>query len=191
MEDDPYGELWYDEKPPVSIRAWAPERTLRLCSFSKVLAPGLRLGYVTGPAEAVALLTRLKQATDLQTGTLVQLAAQRVFENGLLERHLPAVRARYQAAAGIILDALAQSMPAGVTWNRPVGGMFVWGSLPEGMDATKVLAKAIERRVAFVPGMAFYAADPDPRTMRMSFVTVPEPKLREGVRILGEVIAEG
>ena len=115
----------------------------------------------------------------------MQLAAQRVFENGLLERHLPAVRARYQAAAGIILDALAQSMPAGVTWNPPVGGMFVWGSLPEGMDATKVLAKAIERRVAFVPGMAFYAADPDPRTMRMSFVTVPEPKLREGVRNRG------
>ncbi|MFN8621203.1 MAG: PLP-dependent aminotransferase family protein [Chloroflexota bacterium] len=191
VEDDPYGELWYDEAPPASIRSWAPERTLRLCSFSKVLAPGLRLGYITGPVEAISMLVRLKQATDLQTGTLIQLAAQRVFEGGLLERHLPAVRARYEAAAAVILDAMTHSMPRGVTWNRPLGGMFVWATLPDGMDATAVLKHAVERRVAFVPGTAFYAAEPVRETMRLSFVTVPEHKLREGVHILGEVIAAG
>jgi 2-aminoadipate transaminase len=191
VEDDPYGELWYEAAPPASIRAWAPERTIRLCSFSKVLAPGLRLGYITGPTDAIAMLVKLKQATDLQTGTLVQLAAQRALEDGLLDRHLPAVRARYKDAAEVILDALAQSMPAGVRWNRPAGGMFVWAELPEGMNGAAVLAKAVERRVAFVPGEAFYAAEPVRNTMRLSFVTVPEPKLREGVRILGEVIAEG
>lgn len=191
VEDDPYGELWYEAAPPESIRAWAPERTIRLCSFSKVLAPGLRLGYITGPTEAIAMLVKLKQATDLQTGTLVQLAAQRALEDGLLDRHLPAVRARYKGAAEVILDAMAQSMPAGVRWNRPAGGMFVWADLPEGMNGAAVLAKAVERRVAFVPGEAFYAAEPVRNTMRLSFVTVPEPKLREGVRILGEVIAEG
>jgi 2-aminoadipate transaminase len=191
VEDDPYGELWYEVAPPESIRAWAPERTIRLCSFSKILAPGLRLGYITGPVEAIAMLVKLKQATDLQTGTLVQLAAQRALEDGLLDRHLPAVRARYKGAASVILDAMAQSMPAGVHWNKPAGGMFVWADLPEGMNGAAVLAKAVERRVAFVPGEAFYAAEPVRNTMRLSFVTVPEPKLREGVRILGEVIAEG
>lgn len=191
IEDDPYGELWYESAPPPSLRAWAPERTIRLCSFSKVLAPGLRLGYLAGPAEAIALLVRLKQATDLQTATITQLAAQRVFESGLLDRHLPAVRARYAAASRVIQDALATSMPAGVTWTRPVGGMFTWATLPQGMDATQALARAVQRKVAFVPGAAFYAANPVRETMRLSFVTVPEPRLREGVRILGEVIAEG
>jgi 2-aminoadipate transaminase len=189
VEDDPYGELWYDQAPPASIRRWAPERTIRLCSFSKVLAPGLRLGYITGPIEAISMLVRLKQATDLQTGTLIQLAAQHVFEGGLLERPLPAVRARYEAAASVILDAMTHTMPSGVSWNRPLGGMFVWATLPDGMDATAVLRQAVERRVAFVPGTAFYAADPVRETMRLSFVTVPEHKLREGVQILGEVIA--
>lgn len=189
VEDDPYGELWYDVAPPASIRSWAPERTLRLCSFSKILAPGLRLGYITGPVEAISMLVKLKQATDLQTGTLVQLAAQRALEQGLLERHLPAVRERYKGAAAVILDAMATSMPAGVRWNTPGGGMFVWAELPEGIDASEVLTKAVERRVAFVPGVAFYAAEPVRNTMRLSFVTVPEAKLREGVRILGEVIA--
>jgi 2-aminoadipate transaminase len=191
VEDDPYGELWYESAPPASIRAWAPERTIRLCSFSKVLAPGLRLGYITGPVEAIQLLVRLKQATDLQTATLTQLAAQRVFEGGLLARHLPSVRARYANAARVMLDALATSMPAGVEWTRPVGGMFVWATLPDRMDGTAVLAKSIQRKVAFVPGVAFYAADPQVNTMRLSFVTVPEAKLREGIAILGEVIAEG
>ena len=137
------------------------------------------------------MLVTLKQATDLQTGTLVQLAAQRVFEGGLLDRHLPAVRQRYATAAGVMLDALQTSMPAGVRWNPPVGGMFVWVTLPAGVDSTDVLRHAVERKVAFVPGVAFYAADPDHATMRLSFVTVPEPRLREGVRILGEVIAAG
>ncbi len=189
VEDDPYGELWYESAPPPSLRAWAPERTIRLCSFSKVLAPGLRLGYITGPSEAIQLLVRLKQATDLQTATLTQLAAVRVFEGGLLERHLPAVRARYASAARVILDALATSMPEGVTWTRPVGGMFVWATLPEGMDAAEILVRSAARKVAFVPGAAFYAADPARNTARMSFVTVPEAKLREGVAILGDVIA--
>lgn len=189
IEDDPYGELWYRQAPPPSLRAFAPERTIRVCSFSKVLAPGLRLGFVIAPREAIDLLVRLKQATDLHTATLTQRAAHHVLADGLLDRHLPGVRARYAAQAEVMQQALAASMPAGVQWTRPDGGMFVWLTLPPQVDAMALLPRAIERRVAFVPGAPFYALDAQPNTLRLSFVTVPPEKIRAAVAVLGELVA--
>ena len=190
VEDDPYGELWYESPPPPSLRAWAADRTIRIVSFSKVLAPGLRLGYVVAPRDALDLLVRLKQATDLHTSTLVQRAALRALSGGLMERHLPAVRAVYARQCGAMLDALAASMPASVTWTHPAGGMFVWATLPEGLDAAALLARAIERRVAFVPGEAFYASRPMRNTMRLSFATVAPERIAEAVAVLGELVRE-
>ncbi len=189
IEDDPYGELWYRQAPPPSLRAFAPERTIRVCSFSKVLAPGLRLGFVIAPREAIELLVRLKQATDLHTATLTQRAAHHVLADGLLDRHLPGVRARYAAQAEVMQQALAASMPAGVQWTQPDGGMFVWLTLPPQVDAMALLPRAIERRVAFVPGAPFYALDAQPNTLRLSFVTVPPEKIRAAVAVLGDLVA--
>jgi 2-aminoadipate transaminase len=189
VEDDPYGELWYRQAPPPSLRAYAPERTIRVCSFSKVLAPGLRLGFVIAPRECIDLLVRLKQATDLHTATLTQRAAHRVLADGLLDRHLPGVRARYAAQAEVMQQALAASMPAGVQWTRPAGGMFVWLTLPPHIDAMALLPQAIARRIAFVPGAPFFATDAQAHTLRLSFVTVPPEKIRSAVAVLGALIA--
>jgi len=115
VEDDPYGELWYREAPPESLRLHAPERTLRVGSFSKVLAPGLRLGYVVGPRPAIELLARLKQATDLHTATLTQHVVARVLRDGLLDQQLPRVRSLYARQAAAMLAALRAHMPPGVS----------------------------------------------------------------------------
>ncbi len=190
VEDDPYGELWYQTAPPPSLRAWAPERTIRICSFSKVLAPGLRLGFVVAPRNAIDLLVRLKQATDLHTSTVIQRAALHVLAGGLMATHLPAIRAIYARQCAAMIDALATSMPGSVSWTRPAGGMFVWATLPDAIDTTALLARAIERRVAFVPGEAFYAAHPMRNTMRLSFATVSPERIREAVAVLGELVRE-
>jgi len=188
IEDDPYGELWYRQAPPPSLRAFAPERTIRVCSFSKVLAPGLRLGYVIAPRECIELLVRLKQATDLHTATLTQRAAHHVLASGLLDTHLPQVRARYARQCEAMLAALQASMPAGVRWTQPAGGMFVWLTLPAQVDAMALLPQAIARNVAFVPGQPFFAAEPMRNTLRLSFVTVPPPKIDAAVAVLAELI---
>ena len=188
IEDDPYGELWYRQAPPPGLRSYAPERTIRVCSFSKVLAPGLRLGFVIAPRAAIELLVRLKQATDLHTATLTQRAAHRVLSSGLLDTHLPLVRARYAQQAEVMLEALATTMPEGVTWTRPDGGMFVWLTLPAGVDTLALLPRAIERGVAFVPGAPFFADNAPTNTLRLSFVTVPPEKIRAAVAVLGELI---
>jgi 2-aminoadipate transaminase len=190
IEDDPYGELWYRTAPPPSLRRFAPERTLRVCSFSKVLAPGLRLGYVVGPRAAIDLLARMKQATDLHTATLTQRAVTRVLQAGLLAEQLPCVRALYAAQAAAMLAALDKHMPKGVCWTTPEGGMFVWLTAPAGIDTLRLLDRAIALGVVFVPGAPFFAAAPRSNTLRLSFVTVPAAAIDRGVAVLASLIKE-
>lgn len=188
IEDDPYGELWYEQAPPPGLRAIAPERTIRLGSFSKVLAPGLRLGYVIAPRDCIDLLVRLKQATDLHSSTLTQRAVWRVLASGVLEHHLPRVRALYAVQCRTMLDSLTACMPTAVSWTQPAGGMFVWLTLPPSIDAAALLPIAIERNVAFVPGEPFFASAPARNTLRLSFATVPAPRIRQAVAILADLI---
>ena len=190
VEDDPYGELWYREAPPASLRLHAPERTLRVGSFSKVLAPGLRLGYVVGPRAAIDLLARLKQATDLHTATLTQHVVARVLRDGLLDAQLPRVRRLYASRAAAMLAALRAHMPDGVRWTEPQGGMFVWLTVPAAVDTLRLLDRAIAAGVAFVPGAPFYADSPRRDTLRLSFVTVPDETIDRGVAILARLVNE-
>jgi 2-aminoadipate transaminase len=189
VEDDPYGALWYREAPAPSLRAYAPERTIRVTSMSKVLAPGLRLGAVIGPRSCIELLARIKQATDLHTATLTQHAVLHALQSGVLDSHLPRVRALYSQQCQVMLDALSEHMPAYVNWTRPAGGMFVWLTLPAGIDAMALLPRAIERGVAFVPGAAFFASAPQTNTLRLSFVTETPERLRSAVQTLAHLIA--
>jgi 2-aminoadipate transaminase len=157
-------------------------------SFSKVLAPGLRLGYIVAPAALRAKLVQAKQATDLHTATLSQMAVYDVIKDGFLDTHIPTIRKLYREQCAAMLAALEHHMPEGVRWNKPRGGMFLWAELPKGMDASAVLAKAVEQNVAFVPGAPFFAASPVIEALRLAFVTVPPPRIEEGVERLAKVI---
>ena len=189
LEDDPYGELWYDQQPPASLRKWAPERVIRLGTLSKILAPGFRLGYIIAPAAVLDKVAQLKQAMDLHTSTFTQLISAQVFSEDLLVHHLPSVRARYKTHANAMLDALKEYMPEGVTWTHPTAGMFIWVTLPEHIDATEMARDALAHNVAYVPGEAFYAgSEVQKNHFRLSFVTVDPERIRQGVKNLAEVI---
>lgn len=188
IEDDPYGQLWYDQAPPISLRALAPERTLRLGTLSKVLSPGLRLGYVCGPKPVLNILALYKQMVDLHTSSLTQRIAAQMLASGQMQAHLPDVRALYRRQARCMLSSLKQFMPEGVTWTEVQGGMFIWVTLPEHIDTTAMMQEAIDAGVAYVPGQAFDAASQDKHHMRLSFVTVPEDKIIDGVKRLAHCI---
>lgn len=194
IEDDPYGELRYAgtaQPGLLGLGRAAGATVIRLGTFSKVLAPGLRLGYIVAPRPIVSKLVQIKQATDLHTATLTQMAVYEAVKGGFLTTHLPMVRDLYKEQCGYMLDAMEEHFPASASWTRPEGGMFIWVTLPAHIDATELLARAIQQNVAFVPGAPFYAGvEPKVNTLRLSFVTVSEARIREGIAILGKLISE-
>jgi DNA-binding transcriptional MocR family regulator len=185
-EDDPYGELRFegDRLPWISSYEAAADRTVLLGSFSKVMAPGMRLGWLRAPAALRRPCVIAKQAADLHTSTVDQAAAARYLADNDLDAHLGRVRTAYRARRDALLAGLPAALPAGSAWNRPEGGMFVWVRLPAGQDATALLRTAITHNVAYVPGAPFYAAEPDPATLRMSFTTHTPEEISEGLRRL-------
>ncbi len=190
IEDNPYGDLWFDTEPPAPLTARNPEGCIYLGSFSKVLAPGLRLGFIVAPKAIYPKLLQAKQAADLHSPGFNQRMIAEVMKDGFLDRHIPTIRALYKSQRDAMLQALAKDMPSDVTWNTPVGGMFLWARLPEGMNAQDLLPKAVDKGVAFVPGAAFYNDHGDPRTMRLSFVTPNADEIRQGVAALAAAIRE-
>ena len=188
VEDNPYGDLWYDQAPPRPLAARWGEGTLYLGSFSKVLAPGLRLGFMVCPKTLFPKLLQSKQAADLHTGSFSQRVVHEVIKNGFLDTHIPTIRDRYRTQRDAMHAALQASMPAGCEWVKPSGGMFFWLRLPAGCDAMALLPKAVAAGVAYVPGAAFYADHPDLRTMRLSFVTLSPADIADAVQRLGDVV---
>ena len=188
IEDDPYGALDYRGAPLPTLLSMAPEHIVYLGTFSKVLAPGLRLGYLIAPESLHFKLVQAKQATDLHTPSLTQRLAYEVIRDGFLDEHIPDVRSLYRDQCDAMLAALEKHMPAGVSWNRPEGGMFLWVDLPEGIDSMELLQASIAQDVAFVPGAPFYANAPRMNTLRLSFVTVPPAKIDEGIARLAALI---
>lgn len=191
VEDNPYGDLWFDAPPPAPLAARHPEGTIYLGSFSKVLAPGLRLGYIVAPPAVLPKLLQAKQAADLHSPGFNQRLVAEVMRDGFLERHVPTIRALYRAQRDAMLAALEREMQGlDVRWNAPAGGMFLWARLPAGVDAVELLPKAVDKGVAFVPGAAFYAGAADPRTLRLSFVTASAGQIATGIAALAAAIRE-
>ena len=190
VEDNPYGDLWFDTPPPLPLTARNPEGCIYLGSFSKVLAPGLRLGFLVAPASIFPKLLQAKQAADLHSPGFNQRLVAEVMKDGFLDRHVPTIRALYKSQRDAMLAALTREMPEGVEWNTPAGGLFLWVRLPEGMNAIELLPRAVERNVAFVPGWAFYAGQPDARTLRLSFVTSSVAQIDIGIAALAAAIRD-
>jgi 2-aminoadipate transaminase len=188
VEDNPYGDLWFDAAPPPPLASRWAEGTVYLGSFSKVLAPGLRLGYVIAPPELCPKLLQAKQAADLHTPGFNQRVVHEVIRNGFLREHVPTIRARYRAQRDAMRAALEAHMPPGCHWNVPSGGMFFWLTLPAGADATALLPKAVKLGMAYVPGAAFYADAPQHNTLRLSFVTVPPDQITRGIELLAQAL---
>lgn len=189
IEDDPYGELRYEGDDLTPIFTLHKENTIYLSTFSKTLAPGLRLGWIVAPERVIGKLIQAKQGCDLNTSTLVQFVAYDICQRGLIRAHVRKIRELYHERRDTMLRALEEHFPPSATWTRPQGGLFLWACLPEGMDTVRLLEVAVAEKVAFVPGNAFY---PDPndgrRCMRLNF-SYSEPEIiEEGIRRLGRAI---
>ena len=196
IEDDPYGQLRYEGEhlPPLIVidrenlrdPAYSVGNVIYLSTFSKTLAPGLRLGWIVAPPDVIGKLVQLKQAIDLHTPTFNQHVAYEVARDGFLEDHVKRIRQIYRDRRDAMLEALKDYFPPEVTWTRPQGGLFLWITLPRGQDSQKMLAPALAQNVAFVPGDCFYAhADDEARRhMRLNFSSAKPEQIREGIRRL-------
>ncbi|MGW2338122.1 aminotransferase-like domain-containing protein [Streptomyces sp. NPDC001685] len=186
VEDDPYGELRYEGErvPWIASHPGAEDRTALLGSFSKVMAPGLRLGWLRAPAALRRACAVAKQAADLHTPTVNQLVAARCLPG--LDAHVAGIREVYRVRRDALLAGLPDALPEGAVWQRPEGGMFVWVRLPASYDTTALLPRVVRHDVAYVPGAPFYAGEPDRSTLRLCFVTQTPEEIAEGLRRLGE-----
>ncbi len=204
VEDDPYGQLRYEGEhlpPLVQIDAeWHDcakgdcEFTgdvLYLSTLSKTLAPGLRIAWVVAPESVISRLVQMKQGADLHSSTFGQMVAYEVAKDGFLDRHVRTIRAVYGERRNAMLAALERHFPAEVLWTRPQGGLFLWITLPEGIDSTELLREALGRdRVAFVPGASFFPRGGGERTCRLNFSYVGPELIEEGIRRLGKAVKD-
>ncbi len=188
VEDDPYGELRYRGAPLPSLAVGAPDHVIHLGSFSKVGAPGLRLGWLRAPAALLRTLVIVKQAADLHTSTIDQAAAAIYLATADLDAHIAGLRAAYRARRDAMVTALPGTTPPGTTWSDPDGGMFVWVELPGQVNTADLLKTALVNEVAYVPGAAFHATTPNHATLRLSFTTNSPDVITAGMARLAPVL---
>ncbi len=189
LEDGPYSELRFrgDHLPPLASYDRGGV-VIHLGTFSKTLAPGLRIGWMTGPKEILRAATIAKQAADLHTGTLAQRAAAALLRHFDFDANLAMLRGHYGERCGAMMAALDKHMPEGMSWTRPDGGMFTWMALPKGLVADDLFAEALREKVAFVPGTSFFAGEPRLEYLRLNYSNRSAEFIDEGMRRLGGVI---
>lgn len=201
IEDDPYGQLRYEGEhlPPVvvlddEIRSKETPiysgNVIYTSTFSKILAPGLRLAWVVAPEDVIKKLTQAKQGTDLHTSTFNQYIAYQVASSPFMREHIRHIREVYHERRDAMLQALQEYMPEGTKWTSPKGGLFLWVMLPEGYDTTTIFPKAIQAKVAYVPGESFHPNGGGKNTMRLNFSACRPEVINEGIKRLAKVIKE-
>lgn len=190
IEDQPYHELRFGGEPVDPLASSNRQRVVYLGTFSKILAPGLRLGWVAADAELVGKLEVLKQPIDLHTNVVGQHVAARYLQTGTVDDHVDDICEFYAHKRDVAIDALTAEMPAGVSWTEPDGGMFLWLTVPESIDASALLEDAVANGVAYVPGYAFYPTDPERNTLRLSYSYPSDDELETGIRLLARTIRE-
>lgn len=189
IEDDPYGELRFEGEDIIPICALHKENTIYLSTFSKTLSPGLRLGWIVAPEVVINKLVQAKQGADLHTSSLVQYLAYDICQRGLTRAHVRRIRVIYRERRDAMLAAMEKHFPEGVTWTRPQGGLFLWVRMPEYLNAQELLEIAVEEKVAFVPGHAFFPGGSDGHCcMRLNFSYSSPEIIEEGIARLGRAI---
>ncbi len=201
IEDDPYGQLRFEGEHLPAVEVLDSEmrgsnhgsytgNVIYLSTFSKILAPGVRLAWVIAPAEVINKLVQAKQGADLHTATFNQMVAHEVGRGGFYDKHIKKICKVYRERRDVMLDALDEHMPPGVHWTRPEGGLFLWAKLPEWINSADILQTAVERKVAFVPGAPFHPNGDGKNTMRLNFSYSTPDKINEGISRLGNVLRE-
>ncbi len=191
IEDDPYYDVRFEGEavPPIASldkEGWV----IYLGSFSKVLAPGFRIGYAHGPADLIAKMSLAKQGADLFTNGWGQRVAERYLSLGLMKRHLPKIRKLYRHKRDVMLKALDETWPDNTEWTRPQGGLFLWTTVDPAVDTKALLPRAAQKGVIYVAGHGFYAGNPEVNHMRLNFSFPSDENIRKGIGILGEVLRE-
>jgi 2-aminoadipate transaminase len=198
VEDDPYGQLRYEGDPIPSIVHI--DENARGCSscytgnviytstFSKILAPGIRLAWIIAPTEVIQKLVMAKQGADLHTATFNQMVATEIGRDHFFDRHIEKIRKVYSERRNVMLDSLEEHMPEGISWTHPKGGLFLWATLPEGLDAGVILKETLPHKVAFVPGGSFWPYGGGDNTMRLNFSNATPEKINEGISRLGQAL---
>ncbi len=190
IDDNPYGELRYSGEDVPSLKRLGGDLVIQLGTFSKIILPGTRLGWIAASREVMGVFERMKQGTDLHTNTLAQYVIYEYVKEGNLDRHIEKIKEAYARRMKVMLQALEDYFPEEITWTRPEGGLFLWVKLPEGTSATELLDKAISEKVAYVPGKFFFAREDKDNTLRLNFCTMSEQMIEEGIKRLARVFKE-
>jgi 2-aminoadipate transaminase len=190
LEDNPYGLLRYEGEPLPTLRSLDDEFIIYASTFSKILSPGVRLGWTAAPAPVLAKMNLGKQASDLCSSSISQYFVSAYFDSGPWEDYVRSLIDIYRRRRDVLLDALAEHFPREAEWTHPEGGLFIWATLPDYIDTTDLLARALQEHVAFVPGRAAYVDGRGGSSMRLNFSGVGVDDIREGLRRLGEVVRE-
>lgn len=189
VEDNPYGEIRFEGSPVPSLKSMDTEgKIVYLGSFSKVLAPGLRLAWICATSEIIRQAELIKEGWDLQCNQFCQVQAVEYIQSFDFEAHIKKIQQRYKSKCNLMLEQMSKEFPENVSFTRPEGGMFIWVTLPEHLDAGTFLDIALEKGVAYVPGEFFYADEGPKNTLRMNFTTVSEEKIAEGIKLLGQAL---
>ncbi len=190
IEDDAYGELRFRGESMSSMRSFIPDLTIMTGSFSKIIAPGMRMGWVCAPEEIIEQAVTAKQGTDLHSNALSQQIISRFLADHSIDEHISRITAAYASQCDCMLAAIKDEFPEEVSYTRPNGGMFIWATLPDGYSSTELFERALKENVAILPGTPFYTDGGGETTMRLNFSNSTPERIEEGISRLGRVLRQ-
>ncbi len=190
IDDNPYGDIRFAGEQVPTLKSYGGDEVVALRTFSKILAPGLRVGWMNGPADIMVHFEKVKQCTDLHTNTLAQAMIYEFVKAGKLEPHIEKVKASYRKKRDVMLETMRQTFPEGISWTEPEGGLFLWVELPDTMSAKDLFQKAVDNNVAYVWGEPFFPNGGGENTMRLNFATASHEELKQGTERLAEVLKQ-
>jgi 2-aminoadipate transaminase len=188
IEDDPYGEIIFNDDPFPKLYSFIPDHTILLGSFSKIISPGMRLGWMVATKEIIRKATVMKQASDLHSGNLTQFILHQFLMDYDLDKHILKIKHAYRSQRDVMTAVIAEYFPTDVKYTQPDGGMFLWLTLPEGITSRELLSRAMQEKIVFVPGDTFYAGTPDTQTLRLNFSNVDPERMKTALQVLAALV---